>query len=342
MRAFTKNKDADRTILSNLEKDSELINACILNKYTLSLCDENFFRNRMYLKYPNQAKNKIFGSRKSSSQIDNMSWKNFYLQTVYYIDKLEREYDFQFSKLSDDARGYYKLFQQSNDDEYRLEQASQNGWIDLVEFLILNDSVDYYFGAITSAALGRDFRKAQEILKFLIKKNRDDHGEIEQYVLNDSLNNAAYAGNRELIDYLISIGANNMNFGLYGATRAENEELINFFISKGADDWAGAILRAAKAGNEDLVYRFIYKLNGKPFNIEEALYNAAISGNKELVYYFIELGAHNWNRAMAGAALGDHEDLVKYFISRGADNWPMGRNFSKRGSKLYDFFYKKI
>ena len=58
--------DVDREILMRFD-DKELFAVCSAkNKYSLKLCDETFFKNRSFLKFPQISK-------------PNMSWKKFYL-----------------------------------------------------------------------------------------------------------------------------------------------------------------------------------------------------------------------------------------------------------------------
>ena len=67
---FTKIKDVDLRILSELE-DRDLLNVCLTNKYANKICqDEHFWRNRLVSQYGD----KVFKYR------PDMSWKNYYMQ----------------------------------------------------------------------------------------------------------------------------------------------------------------------------------------------------------------------------------------------------------------------
>jgi len=90
---LTGNKDQDSMILSKLD-DRSLINFCIAsgkNKYSVKLCsDEVFWRNRLREKF-------------SKLELTNEYWQNLnfkekYLKIIYYIDKLKREYNFDFQQ----------------------------------------------------------------------------------------------------------------------------------------------------------------------------------------------------------------------------------------------------
>ena len=90
MRRFTGNKDTDKIILSKLD-DKDLLSILSTNKYLSTLPDDSFWRNRLYRKYPNYEKEE--------------NWKETYLTTVYYIDKLKR--DFNFIYTSGDPKYVY-------------------------------------------------------------------------------------------------------------------------------------------------------------------------------------------------------------------------------------------
>ncbi len=84
--AFSKNKDADRIILEQLD-DRDLLQLMIVNKYVYNLADENFWRNRLMSKYP------------SSSEFKrDQTWKEYYLSVVYYIDRLKNKYNYSYMK----------------------------------------------------------------------------------------------------------------------------------------------------------------------------------------------------------------------------------------------------
>jgi hypothetical protein len=84
---FTGIKDVDMSILMRLE-DQDLTNICQVNTYLASLCNDNFYRQRTYLKFPPSANNKP----------GNISWSEFYKFLVQgdreYQDLLELASEF--------------------------------------------------------------------------------------------------------------------------------------------------------------------------------------------------------------------------------------------------------
>src|SRR5665647_842836 len=97
-KAFTQIKDADRKILENLD-DKDLFKTLLTNKYLNSIADENFWRNRLMVKYPLTAEHKESDEWRLDliTQVPN-TWKNYYLYVIYYVDKMQKEFDFKFVK----------------------------------------------------------------------------------------------------------------------------------------------------------------------------------------------------------------------------------------------------
>ncbi len=94
---LTGNKDSDRYILQQLEDDRDLLSACSVNKYALEVCNDTFFVTRIHNKYPNTMKYKPL----------HIGWKQYYLSTVYYINKMLEDYNFKY--VDGDPKLYYDL-----------------------------------------------------------------------------------------------------------------------------------------------------------------------------------------------------------------------------------------
>lgn len=83
-RNLTKDKNADRLILNQIEDDKDLLETCSSSKYLNSLCDETFFRNRLMTKYP------LLYQQYKNNNISN--YKKLYLQLSYYLGLLWENY----------------------------------------------------------------------------------------------------------------------------------------------------------------------------------------------------------------------------------------------------------
>jgi hypothetical protein len=112
----TQNKDADRLILQTIDSDRDLLETCNLNSYFNNLCNNDFFRNRMFKKYHFLIQDKP----------EELSWKDYYLKSVYYIDKMKREYGFDFtSKSSGDPKVYYYFLSGRKGNGIKMNFASE-------------------------------------------------------------------------------------------------------------------------------------------------------------------------------------------------------------------------
>jgi hypothetical protein len=80
-KAFSGIKDVDKLILHKLD-DRDLLSTFLTNKYVLGLCDETFFRNRLYEKFPKTAQFKD----------EKTSWKNYYLTIITKFEFAQKEY----------------------------------------------------------------------------------------------------------------------------------------------------------------------------------------------------------------------------------------------------------
>lgn len=96
-RSFSKNKDVDREILQRLD-DRDLFRTLLTSKYSYDITNnDNFWRNRLLAKYSSTIPYKP----------EDLSWKEYYLSVVYYIDKLLKENNFEFKH--GDPKYLYKL-----------------------------------------------------------------------------------------------------------------------------------------------------------------------------------------------------------------------------------------
>ena len=77
--------------------------------------------------------------------------------------------------------------------------------------------------------------------------------EIPVNIINDGLYGACLGGHIELVNLMISRGADDWNNGLSGACRGGHIELVNLMISRGADDWNYGLSGACYGGHIELV-----------------------------------------------------------------------------------------
>lgn len=222
---FTGNKDIDRKILIELD-DEGLFKFCskfnskdaieFKNKYFNRLCkDENLWRKKIYNKFGNVDKNK------------DRTWKDFYLKSIYYIDKYKIPYMI-------------------------LEKITEKGMknIDLIQLFIKLDKTESWDRFMYGAAKGGH----KDLVEFFINKGADNW--------SYGLSGATQSGNLDLVDFFVKKGANDkivdFNEGLYIAAKNGDEKMVNYFIKKGADDIQFGLYGAKQSKNSDLI-RFFYR-----------------------------------------------------------------------------------
>lgn len=130
-------------------------------------------------------------------------------------------------------------------------------------------------------------------------------------VWNDGLKFAAIVGDMQLIEEMLSKGAN-PDFGLAGSVIRGDEKLIAYFISFGATSFGNALFYSAKYGHKDLIDTFL-DFGAQPYH---GLVGAAVGGNDEIFDYINTKYPGNLNRAL----LSSVPNSVRHLIQKGANN----------------------
>ena len=100
MNSFSGIKDVDREILLAMN-DKDLLKSCSLNKYLFeTVCNDNFFYQRLSLKYPD--------SLKYYSKDEYKNYKNYYLKVIYWISKMKEDYDYSY--VDGNPKTQYEIF----------------------------------------------------------------------------------------------------------------------------------------------------------------------------------------------------------------------------------------
>lgn len=180
-------KDTDRLVLESIESERDFLSTCLADKYFSALCDENMFRKRIMNKYSSSLYNKP----------DYMSYKKFYLQLIYYIDKLKSENGFNFT--SGDPISYYELLNRRILDYLKIKNAIELGYTDLALFLL--EKKDVIHKAMLKKMFLTSAKSGNKILVDYFLK-RGDFGESDY---TRAVKQAELGGHFELADYLKSI-----------------------------------------------------------------------------------------------------------------------------------------
>lgn len=276
-------KDVDREILKHVN-DDELIRVCSIDRKTWNeVCDDNFLRRRL-AKYADIEK----------YNLENESWKQFFLRVIYYTAKMQEIYKFEYK--SGDFKSQYELLKitrsdskyPSNDDLFL--ESVQQGFLDLAKYAngkkVSKDIKGISLGV--AAKIGN-----YEIVKWLVEDGVNIH-----YEEDAALSFASEKGHQEIVKYLVEKGADiheRDDVALGYASRNGNLEIMQFLVEAGAN---------------------VNAHNGYALRI------AASKGHLDAVKYLIEHGADinvMGGEPLIGAAYNRKLDVVKYLVSRGAD-----------------------
>jgi hypothetical protein len=231
-------KDTDREVLKWIA-DRELLKVCSIDRKTWNeVCDDNFLKRRLS-RYPNIQKYKK----------QNESWKEFFLKTIYYISKLKKE--FQFEYTDGDFQEYYEILK--NYTFYHLlGKAAQIGAFSLVKYAIQNGAtphiLDLEYAAkgghlhIIKYLTGNDSNISSliyassygyyNIAKYLVEQGVDIH------VLNTSLLEASKTGYVNIVKYLVEHGADihvDNNKALQKASANGHLNVVKYLVQQGAN-----------------------------------------------------------------------------------------------------------
>ena len=202
-------KDTDREILKHVD-DKELLKFCMVNRKTWNdVCDDNFLKRRLS-KYPDIEKYKR----------ENETWKEFYLNVVYYIAKLE-ESNFRYTK--GDFRKQHKILRDSHYLDLLFE-AARAGDESLVKYALDNKFSEDINGALKIAANGGHL----DVVKYLVERGANIHLQSE-FPLTLALIN----GHAEVVKYLVSKGADvhiHDNYLLKLARERGQKDIMNYLL----------------------------------------------------------------------------------------------------------------
>lgn len=165
------------------------------------------------------------------------------------------------------------------------------------------------------------------LAKFLIKKGADN--------LKDGFGGACRNGNIKLIQYLYNIIEKNYNLydknhaldmGLQNASFAGNKQLCISLISRGANNYEFAHRDACKTNQRNII-DFLYS---KVEDLDLSLYGACYGGHKNLVDEILEKGVKTLDYGLEGAVRGGQLEMTKYMIEKG------GTDYYIQNSLLYE------
>jgi ankyrin repeat protein len=217
MSKLTGNKDTDRLILSNVD-EKELLNICSIDKYTWNIvCDDDFLRRKLSLKYPDVNKQKK----------DNESWKKFFLRSIHYISKLKDyyKYDYTFGDFEEQLALFISNEEDDNDISVLLLRSCSVEELALVIYCLNNKAnVNYACNSPLSTSIRQN---NAEIVKYLLDQGSD----FDNY---DFIIAIKFA-NLEIVKTLVEKGIdikNDNNKALRTALEMNKLEIAKYLIEK--------------------------------------------------------------------------------------------------------------
>ncbi len=229
---LTGNKDVDRTILEKLS-DRDILNACKTDKYTKEkVCDETFFRNLVYNRYP--------GTIKYKDYVKQRDWKNFYLSIIYYIDKLEKEYNFN----------YIEERKKEKNLSAELEYLSRKS---IPKYIKYNENLNFVLKNATK-------NPNLPVVKYLVERGADIHYDNE-YALRWAIGN----GDLDIVKYLNEQGADihiSYDYPLRWASERGHLPVVKYLVENKANIHANhdEALRIAKLNNHLDIVNYLQSL----------------------------------------------------------------------------------
>jgi len=227
--------------LTNFADDRTILSMLSTNK---QFRDESFFRRVIERKYPNTIKFKE----------QDQTWKRFYIETVYYINKIYDLIGYKYTKnATRSPKVYYQYIKKYIDDiDFLLKGAIKEKDIDFVKFLVekgANPDEWVHDAAIHSSP---------EILDYLSKK-----GANFRRMRDGPLTDAVTYGNYDNVKYLIEHGSNihtEDDWPIYLSARFGHLNILKYLIEKGANVNKDKLIEVAREYKQKETVEYLQNL----------------------------------------------------------------------------------
>jgi hypothetical protein len=235
-----------------------------------------------------------------------------------------------------------------------MEEACLSGSIEKVLELIKNGNTSWTKGLVGACEGGH-----LQLAQLMVSKGANYRGPW-------SFICACRSGNWDLVMYLISLGRDDWELGLYGACFGGHKNLVDFFISKGAIYFDGGLYGACKGGHLHLIkflisenksiYRVMYRkimYSGIPYgyyiDLEQAFITACTYGHIDIVKYMLKIGTYDMNKGLYASL--EHKwniqrdyEIANYLIRQGAvyknDNYDFDMYNKEKITKILEIVTK--
>ncbi len=143
-------------------------------------------------------------------------------------------------------------------------------------------------------------------------KQLENNKKCSSQHLTEGLLGACHGGQKAVVEYLLSKGADdeyNLSLGLRNACYGGHKELVDLMILKG-------VANGPKSPGDEV----------KDFN--RGLWGACEGGHLELAKLMVSKGANNFNEGLKSASCNGHKEIVELMLKCGATNLDKGIEYS--------------
>lgn len=137
---------------------------------------------------------------------------------------------------------------------------------------------------------------------------------------NAALISAVIRGSEPDVDYLLTVGATDVNRALAVAAARGQRLIMELLLNHGATQVDEAIKQASRNNHGDII-KWLYQRGcnlGQPIDLNQALWEATRHGFASLVIELIHLGATDVDRALVAAASRPDTHLLDIIMTTGA------------------------
>lgn len=187
-----------------------------------------------------------------------------------------------------------------------LFEACKFGHIELIELMIAYGA-NLEYGLFSACYSGHT-----EIIKLIISRKN----QVSLHTFNMGMTGACQGGQKDIVEWMIQLGAYSLSAGLYSACLGGHKEIIELMIAMGATHWNWGLDGACSGGNKEIATLMIEK-GAYDWNL--GLSGACFGGQKEMAEWMIEKvreagGTPDWNSALVSACAGGRREMVEFII----------------------------
>ena len=251
-------------------------------------------------------------------------------KTMAIQDTLEGKY---YACYIGDIEMCQKKFNNHNCDKYGMIHAAAGGNLELVKWFV-SLGVNEYCEALRYACLSDNIYLV-DYLAELTKKS--DQRWTHFGIINECIAQAAKANQVELVDYLIGLARQKVQWG-----RPGSDTEYKIF-------WFEPLRQASMYGHGELAQHLVQLATEDKYEDPwgTVIYWASYGGHRELAQFAIHekalICAIDWDSGLWGAAAGGDLDAVYFFIKNGATLLDRAKDLAQQNCQMHCVeFIKKI